>query len=372
MSHGHRKICVLVSLLFVALAKRATAMVSVTPAGGTSFSQLPGTALQKGTRLVKADVWVTEHELNFAIATDTEGSLSLFHVYLDTDMDASTGYQPPSRKPEEMGADYLIEGGILHAWDGGNDHAAWKWKQIDSVNVERGAAGDIRVSVPLARLALRQPGRLRALVETLTDNWGSADTLPRTSVWEIDLTATEKSASTTPPAVPMPASPPRGLAGDGAVVAQAGNPAVDKAASLLQARADFDKGQLIVSIRTEGESNPGLYHVYIDTDLDPSTGFHPQAATEGLGGADFLVEGEFLYAWDGSADHAAWQWRKIGPVTVSRNGSGQFQVAIPLDKLNVSSGKRIQLLVETINDKWQGIDILPRKGVWRVDLPAGK
>jgi len=35
---------------------------------------------------------------------------ALFHMYLDTDANASTGYQPPSRKPGELGADYLVEG----------------------------------------------------------------------------------------------------------------------------------------------------------------------------------------------------------------------------------------------------------------------
>ena len=66
------------------------------------------------------------------------GDPGLFHIYLDTDADASTGYQPPSRKPEALGADYLIEGSTLNVWDGGSNHATLE------LEARRNCKGDAR------------------------------------------------------------------------------------------------------------------------------------------------------------------------------------------------------------------------------------
>jgi len=45
---------------------------------------------------------------------------------------------------------------------------------------------EIQVSVPLRGLGLKTLGKLRVLVETLTDKWESADTLPRRGIWLVD------------------------------------------------------------------------------------------------------------------------------------------------------------------------------------------
>jgi len=118
-----------------------------------------------------------------------------------------------------------------------------------------------------------------------------------------------------------------------------------------------------VKATTEGEPDPTKFHVYIDADLNASTGFHPASAVAGLGGADFLCEGGFLYAWDGHQDHTAWSWRKISPIQVTRGAQSELLISIPLIPLGLHGGREIQLLVETIDDSWKGEDVIPRDRV---------
>jgi hypothetical protein len=89
-----------------------------------------------------------------------------------------------------------------------------------------------------------------------------------------------------------------------------------------------------------------------------------------LGGADFLCEGGFLYAWDGGENQSAWSWRKISPVTTTQDRKGQLRVVVPLTFLNLQGKKQIQLLFETINDKWESADVIPRAGTWVVKVPG--
>jgi hypothetical protein len=120
---------------------------------------------------------------------------------------------------------------------------------------------------------------------------------------------------------------------------------------------------------TEAAPDPNKYHVYIDADLDADTGFHAAAAAPGLGGADFLCEGGFLYAWDGGQNQTAWSWRKLGPVTATRSAEKELQIAIPLVSLNLQGKKQIQLFIETIDDSWRAVDVIPRDHAWVVMLP---
>jgi hypothetical protein len=373
MGANRLAVCILISLLFALKGRPAAAGVMVSPADDASFSQPSGAAPDAAVRLKRATLQFASTELNFTIVTEADANPGLFHIYLDTDLDASTGYQPPSRKPGDLGADYLVEGGTLHVWDGGANHAAWSWKPVGSASVSRGPQGEIQVSVPLRELGLKTPGKLRVLVETLTGKWESADTLPRQGVWDIDLAGIQRSDSNLPPsstAVSTSIAAQQGLPEAG-FVEQAGNPSARKSASLVRASASFEPDTLLVKATTEAEPDLTKFHVYIDTDLNVSTGFHPASAVAGLGGADFLCEGGFLYAWDGAQDQTAWTWRKISPIKVTRSTQTELLIAIPLIPLNLHGGRDIQLLVESIDDNWKGEDVIPRDRVWRVKLPAG-
>jgi hypothetical protein len=342
------------------------AHVNVLVNNETTFTQPPGTAPDRGTRLTKVSLGTTDTELHLAIWTEGEPSLSLFHVYLDVDVESSTGYQPPSRQPVELGADYLIEGSTLNAWNGGDNHAAWSWKAVGSATVSRGSQEEIQVSVPLRGLGLKTLGKLRVLVETLTDKWESADTLPRRGIWLVDPSGDQKGDSL---AAPAPPSIEKVASGAG-MIKQAGKPTVSMSASLVSASEKFEGDALVVTATTEGEPDPSRYHLYIDADLNASTGFHPATAAPGLGGADFLCEGGFLYAWDGGENQSAWSWRKISPVTTTQDRKGQLRVVVPLTFLNLQGKKQIQLLFETINDKWESADVIPRAGTWVVKVPG--
>jgi ketosteroid isomerase-like protein len=45
-------------------------------------------------------------------------------------------------------------------------------------------------------------------------------------------------------------------------------------------------------------------------------------------------------------------------------------VVVPLTFLNLQGKKQIQLLFETINDKWESADVIPRAGTWVVKVPG--
>lgn len=368
MAADRRTVCMLIFLLFTLEERPVVAGVTVSPANEVSYSQPSGSAPDPAVRLKRVTLRFTPTELDFTIATEADANLGLFHIYLDTDLDASTGYQPPSRKPGDLGADYLVEGSTLHVWDGGANHAAWSWKAAGSASVSRNLQGEIQVSVPRDRLNLKDAARLRILAETLTEKWESADTLPRQGIWDISRTRSAGVDSNSLPSTAPLSTPPAKPAEAGSVE-QSGQPSARKSASLVRASAGFQGDTLLVTATTEAEPDLARYHVYIDADVNASTGFHPATAAAGLGGADFLCEGGFLYAWDGGENQSAWSWRKIGPVTVTRGAERELQIAIPLAPLNLQGRKQIQLLVETIDDNWKTEDVIPRDYPWLVKLP---
>ena len=360
--------CLATLALSTIWASSANSKVTFWPSNEASFTQPTASVADKGPYLTKTDIRVGNGELRLTITTEGEANLSLFHVYLDTDMDASTGYQPASRKAGDMGADYLIEGSVLHVWDGGVNHGAWNWKPTGPVSVSRGPQGEIQVSVPLEKLHLEDFSHLRILVETLTEKWESADTLPRKGIWDLSRIGSQSvDTNSRPPG----ASPPilTTKPAEAGYMEQGGQPSAHKSASLVRVSATFQGDALWIKAMTETEPDLVKYHVYIDVDLNASTGFRAAGAPPGVGGADFLCEGGFLYAWDGNQNQTAWTWRKVAPVTVTRGAEQELQIAIPLGPLNLQGKKQIQLLVETIDDNWKAEDVIPRDRPWLVKLP---
>jgi len=225
------------------------------------------------------------------------------------------------------------------------------------------------VALPLGKLRLAAASHPRVLIETLTEKWESADTMPREGIWDTGEpnrdrpeTSSLCSAATGVPALSK-------IPTEGSVVKQVGNPSTPESANLIRASARFEDDGLVIEAITEAEPSLKLYHIYLDTDLNSSTGFHSATATDRLGGADFLCEGDFLYAWDGDGDHGAWRWRKVAPIAVTRSDKARLRVAIPRDKLNLQGKAAVKILFETIDEKWQAQDTLPRNGTWTVNLP---
>lgn len=52
-------------------------------------------------------------------------SQSFYHVFLNTDGDTATGYQLPYPSPSALGADYMIENGVLYR----SQSTSWKWTE---------------------------------------------------------------------------------------------------------------------------------------------------------------------------------------------------------------------------------------------------
>lgn len=72
------------------------------------------------------DSLTTNDASNVYYSVQYSGSWSLFHVFLDTDQNASTGYATGG-----LGADYLLENGSLYQHTGGS--TSWTWTNLGSV-----------------------------------------------------------------------------------------------------------------------------------------------------------------------------------------------------------------------------------------------
>jgi hypothetical protein len=53
-------------------------------------------------------------------------SESFYHAFFNTDGNTATGYQLPSPSPSALGADYMIENGVLYR----SESTSWKWKAV--------------------------------------------------------------------------------------------------------------------------------------------------------------------------------------------------------------------------------------------------
>jgi hypothetical protein len=53
-------------------------------------------------------------------------SESFYHAFFNTDGDAATGYQLPYPSPSALGADYMIENGVLYR----STSTSWKWTAV--------------------------------------------------------------------------------------------------------------------------------------------------------------------------------------------------------------------------------------------------
>ena len=104
--------------------------------------------------------------------TSQSSTGGLLHIYLDTDGDSSTGYQPDS-----LGADYLVEvttdgNGILYSYSGtGSD---WNWSSEGCINIvvkNNGLSYQAELAVDKTKLTNLDNSKAEYTVRTVY-NWG--------------------------------------------------------------------------------------------------------------------------------------------------------------------------------------------------------
>ena len=131
-------------------------------------------------------------------------------------------------------------------------------------------------------------------------------------------------------------------AGDGLV------PEVD----LLDLWVQDDALNVFVSFSTAGPIGEGyFYHVFLDTDNDPGTGYH---SNDSFIGIDLMVENGFLWQYTGSAGE--WSWAFLGetPWEVGQLDPARIELAVDRN-LFPAGGESIQLLFN-VNDLNDAVD----------------
>jgi hypothetical protein len=190
------------------------------------------------------------------------GTHSFFRVYIDADQSATSGFAVGG-----VWAEFLVENGWLYRYAGTGTN--WAWTQLRSLTLTNTG------SVASWRVLRSDLGELAPCTE-------QADL-----VFDVDDNHSPKVTQVYTPSASCASPPPISA------------PVVSNDAAT-------------VSYQFSYAGAPSFFRVYVDTDLDPTTGF---AAAPGVG-AEFLLENGTLWSHTGSG----WSWTSLGAVTFSAAG----------------------------------------------------
>lgn len=153
-------------------------------------------------------------------------------------------------------------------------------------------------------------------------------------------------------------------------ISQDGGQVSNKSASLVEAEASFDGGNLNISVKAEDLPDPSHIRIYLDTDADGSTGFSRAWRKYGATGADFLVDDNELSAWDGDGSQGDWHWTVVaGPVQAASEADNTLSYSIPLAPLKVKIGAQIRVFIESTAANGSTLDFIPRNSPWQITVP---
>ncbi|RJE87540.1 hypothetical protein D3P07_14540 [Paenibacillus sp. 1011MAR3C5] len=154
------------------------------------------------------------------------------------------------------------------------------------------------------------------------------------AVTAIDTSGNESAASQAVGVTPSGISTPS-ITVDGNAADWSGVPVLATGSTSVQTMKAYSDGTNLYLL-VQGSGLNVFTQFFINADQNASTGF--QAAGWGASGAEFLLEGNFLYRHLGSG----WSWTQQAIVPHSRNDA-VIEASIPLSSLNLSTGATIQI-----------------------------
>ncbi len=109
---------------------------------------------------------------------------------------------------------------------------------------------------------------------------------------------------------------------------------------LVDMWATSDSVNLYFSYLVAGEIDFGgyFYHIFIDTDMNTSTGYRGPDGDYSVG-ADYMVENGGLWHYSGSGG-SNWSWESAGSIQYAISG-GRIELAIPFSIMGISPGAHI-------------------------------
>lgn len=267
--------------------------------------------------------------------------INAYRIFLDSDVNHATGFTHSGNVA--VGADFMVENGQLYEFDGSNQ-TDWNWITTGPVTVTGVGANRIQVSLPFSQINYVDGTNLPVLVENLNSaNMETVGLLPHSPDEWIVQSAPRRADNLN-------------------------SQQVSKSGDLAYGNVIFLEDKVTFTIRSS-ETPIDSYRIYVDQDIDPTTGFLHQGNS--LVGADYLIEDEKLFRFKG-ADQTDWSWSEVGPVGLTGVGSDEIQATIPISQINYSPGKNLAILAENLNHPGKaGLDVLPRSpGVWVVEYSS--
>ncbi len=276
-------------------------------------------------------------------------------VYFDLDRDPDTGFRSAG-----AGVEYMLEGDSLWRYSG--DGYSWSWEYVGAAR--SGVSGDF-VEMALPRAWLGDPEVLHLVFHGLNPKGGD-DRLPDTGYIDYRVTSVEE---------PTWSNPGAAITVDGDLDDWAGLtsfgpdpddvPGGGNLLDWLEGWVAHDATNLYFAYRNQGPIDPErwwAWHIYIDIDDDPATGF-------GRAGAEYMLEDYSLWRYTGDGSSWSWQWVGSGAYATSE---GRVEIAVP--RMLLEGVERMNLLFEGSNGAFpEGdgtVDRYPGEGSFAYRLGA--
>lgn len=131
-----------------------------------------GDATNPALDLVSASWGVTGADLTVTVAVAGAAQIDGFHMYIDADSDASTGYSTANI----LGAERMVEGAIIYT-HAGAAQTDWNWTAGPAATYEfTGSA--LTLTIPLASLGLASGQPVKVSFGFTDASWSPADWMP--------------------------------------------------------------------------------------------------------------------------------------------------------------------------------------------------
>ena len=280
----------------------------------------------------KADIleaWIANDSSNLYIAYLNDGPIDNdtwwpWQLYIDTDGDASTGFQSNNG----LGAEFILEASYLMKYTGTGSNWSWSF-ETPNVGIKNNNSAEFSINLQ----SLGNPSRFNYFFRTNNEPFigdfdeAGVDLIPNSGISTYKLNAASN---------------------DGTVVSNILTPTLDGSLddwsqavsfgpdgndiSMTNAQADWleawmahDSDNLYLAYTNDGPINYDTWwpwQIYLDTDNTLDTGFK----IDGMG-ADFMVEGSSIVKYTGDGESWSWQW-----MATATSGKAQSQVELSIPK----------------------------------------
>lgn len=309
-----------------------------------------------GSRADILEAWIAKDSNNLYLAYLNDGPIDStwwpWQVFIDTDGNASTGYQTNNG----LGAEFIVEGSDLMKYVGsGSD---WSWN-VESSNI--GIKNNASAEFSINRQDLDNPSAIQLFLTTnngpFTGTFNSAgnDLLPNSGVYSFDLNAGndggndngDDNGNDNNDGISNTLTPNLdGNLDDWSQATSFGPDGND--INITNAQADWleawmahDNDNLYFAYTNDGPINYNTWwpwQTFMDTDDNPETGFKI-----GNIGADFIIEGADIANYTGTGTNWSWSWTSID------SGKGASQVELRIPRSRLGNINKIKLYMITRN-----------------------